>query len=128
MLLTGLMTQAQDVKGLSIEDFPDVIEITIAKRFLSDNVNVEVDAGQDTAIINFAGRKNYALTAEGSNNRIEFQSTADALNFFKKHGYSVTSQNGKAYFGKSNSGLLKILWLPGWFTGGQRLILSKSVM
>ena len=128
MLLTGLMTQAQDVKGLSIEDFPDVIEITIAKRFLSDNVNVEVDAGQDTAIINFSGRKNYALTAEESNNRIEFQSTADALNFFKKHGYSVVSQNGKAYFGKSNSGLLKILWLPGWFTGGQRLILSKSVM
>lgn len=126
--LIGFSATAQDVKGLSIEDFPEVIEITIAKRFLSDNVNVEVDAGQDTAIINFAGRKNYALTKEGSNNRIEFQSTADALNFFKKHGYEVTQQNGRPFVGRSNSALVKLLFFPFTITRGQRLILSKADM
>ena len=125
-LVAGVAT-AQDVKGLMVEDFPDTIEITVTKRLFSDNVNVNVDAGQDTAFINFAGRKNYALTHEGSNNRLEFTGTADVLSYFKGMGYDVASVNGYAYGNKGNSFLVKLLGIPG-LSRGQRLILSKAGM
>ena len=122
---------AQKINGMGLSDIDsDHIEITITKRFLSSKVNVALDAGQRTKFINFAPRKNYFVVEGGDRkyNKVEFLSTADALNYFSELGYHPDITNGYAIFGPASSGLLQVLWRPFTFARGERIILTKKMM
>ena len=116
---------------MMVDQLPDVLEVIITKRPLSSKVNVQLDASQSTAGINFAPRKNYFVVKgtkvgkRGKNNRIEFNSTAAALNYFKSMGYKLAGENGYTFLGKAHTGLLQILVSPFTATRGKKLLLSK---
>ena len=116
---------------MAVDMLPDVLEVIITKRPLSSKVNVQLDASQSTAFINFAPRKNYFVVKgtkegkRGKNNRIEFNSTGAALNYFKSMGYDVVGENGYTFLGKAHTGLLQILVSPFSQARGKKLILSK---
>ena len=116
---------------MAVDQLPDVLEVIITKRPLSSKVNVQLDASQSTAFINYAPRKNYFVvkgTKEGKRgkyNRVEFNSTASALNYFSGMGYSVVGENGYTFLGKAHTGLLQIILSPFSLTRGKKLILSK---
>ena len=114
---------------IAVDMLPDVLEVTITRRPLSTKVNAKLDAGHSQTFINFSPRKNsYVVKGtnvgkRGKNNRIEFNSTAAALAYFKSMGYNVSSVNGYAA-PSGHTGLLSVLGVPA-FSRGQRLILTK---
>ena len=122
---------------ITLDQLPDVIEITIVKRFLSDKVNVQLDAGQDTSFFSFAPRKTRYITKgnevdidktlfrRSRNNRIEFNSTTAVLAYFKALGYEVSLVNGYAGQGAPSSGILQLFGLGKTKSRGQRIILTK---
>ena len=85
---------------LAADMLPDVLEVTVTKRPFSTKVNAKVDAGHSQTAINFSPRKNGYLVKgtnvgkRGKNNRIEFNSTAALLSYFKDLGYDISSVNG----------------------------------
>ena len=116
---------------MMVDQLPDVLEVIITKRPLSSKVNVQLDASQSTAFINFAPRKNFYVVKgtkegkRGKNNKIEFNSTVAALNYFSSMGYKLAGENGYAIVGHAPSGLLQVLGLGRISARGKRLLLSK---
>jgi len=114
----------------AVDKLPDLLELTITNRYFSTKVNAKLDTGHSQTYINFAPRKNGYIVkgndngSRGKYNRIEFNSTAAVLKYFKDMGYSIESVNGYGLSSNHNTGLLKILQIASR-SRGQRFILSK---
>ena len=123
--MIGFSATAQDVDSLPIED-ADVIYVTATKRFLSDKLNAYVDAGTDTKFINLAPRRNYYLTHEGSNNRVEFNSQAAILSYFKDKGFKRVGWDSN--LGIKRAGIWQGLLHWKALTKGNTIIFKKKSM
>ncbi len=76
---------SQSIDGYEISKIEtEFIEIRGRQKFLSTNIVIQVDFGQDRSFLQ-SGKKTSITDEEGK--FVNFNSMVDALNFFAKYGY-----------------------------------------
>lgn len=99
--ITSYSLQAQKVNGVPIENIDaEYVQIVGTNKLFSSKVTIEIDFGQRTKLL---GSYKESGIVDENEQRVEFNSMIDALNFMTSQGYefvqayAVSSDNQNVY-------------------------------